>query len=79
MKLGHPRGTRSRAAAPLCRKEPVEVVRESGKDVTCSHPEGGVPGTSSWEEATGYTEDQVEGLYPHTGLGTPQDPPIRAS
>ncbi|XP_035517589.1 phosphatidylinositol-binding clathrin assembly protein-like [Morone saxatilis] len=58
-KLGHPRGTRSGAAAPLRRKEPVEVVRASGEDASRAPPEGGVPGTSSWEEATGQTEDQV--------------------
>ena len=34
---------------------------------------------SSWEETPGQTEDQVERLYLHAGLGTPRDPPVRAS
>ena len=55
------------------------MVRASCKDATRSPPEGHVPGMSSWEEATGKTEeDQVEGLYLHSGLGTPRDPPVRA-
>ena len=45
-------GTQSRAAAHLRKKEPVKVVRASGKDATWSLPSGGVPCTSSWEEAT---------------------------
>ncbi len=47
----HLRGTWTRAAAPLHWREPVEVVQASGKNVSCSIPYGGVPGTSSWEEA----------------------------
>ena len=31
-KLSHPGGTRGRAAAPLCGKEPVEVVQASDED-----------------------------------------------
>lgn len=41
-------------------------------------PSGGAPSMSSCEEAHGQTEDQVERLYLHPGLGTCQDPPVRA-
>ena len=50
-------GTRIRAAAPLLRKESVEVVRASGKDAHWTPPLGGVPGTTSGEETSGKTQD----------------------
>ena len=44
-------------AAPLLRKESVEVVRASGKDAHWAPPLGGVSGTSSGEETSGKTQD----------------------
>ena len=43
-------GLRNRAAAPLHGREPAEVVRASNEDATRAPSEGGVPGTSNWEE-----------------------------
>lgn len=54
------------SAAPLCRKESVEVVWASGEDAFWSSSWGGVPGTSSREE----TQVQVERSC--TGLGIPE-------
>ena len=52
------------AADPLHRKEPVEVVWESSKDAPWAPPQGGVPGTSSWEKASGKTQDEAERFDP---------------
>ena len=77
-KFSHPGEARSRAAAPLRRKEPVEVVRASSEDASWTPPQGGVPGMSSWEEAAGKTQDQVAGLHLRTGLSAAKDSPGRA-
>ena len=54
------------------------MVRASGQDAHWAPPLGGVPGTTGGVETSGNTQDQVEGLYLNTGLGTPRDPPVRA-
>ncbi len=54
--------------------ERSQLVWASGKDSSWLPPCGGVPAMSSWKEAPGQTQVQVERLYLCTGLGTPWDP-----
>ncbi len=53
------------------------MVQASGKDASWSPLYGGVPVTSSWEEAPGQTQVQVERFYLYAGLGTPRNPLVR--
>lgn len=61
--VGHPEATWSRATAPLCQKEPDEVVRES--DASWAPSFKGSLGLSNWVE----TQNLLEGLYISSGLG----------
>ena len=70
----HPEGARSRAAAPLCRKEPAEAVRVSDKEASWAPPFGVILGKTNWEETPGQTQNSLEGLHVSFGLGTPQNP-----
>lgn len=57
------------STAPLCQKEPVQVVRASDSDALS---------TSSWEEDSGKTQNLMQRLHLLTCLGTSQDPQVRA-
>ncbi len=52
----------------------AEVVGASGKDASWSPPCGGVPVSTSWEDAPVQTQRD----YICTGLGEPWGPPVRA-
>ncbi|XP_059407362.1 Fc receptor-like protein 5 [Carassius carassius] len=60
--LGHSGEAQSRAAAPLHREEPAKVARVSVTDAFWTHSWGSVLGTSHREEASGKTEDTLEGI-----------------
>lgn len=63
-----------RAAAPPHRENSAEVARESVSGASWKPTQGGVSGMSHPEEASGKTQDALEGQCLSAGLGTPWDP-----
>lgn len=55
----------------------AESVQASGKNDSWTPACGGVLGKSNCVEATGQTQNMLEGLCSPSGLGMPQDPPGR--